>query len=87
MNTLFDENGMLNFDELVENSASYKKIMEDGIVTDYELAEQGGAVVALLKKIGEEFTYEQQQTVKELLAEISVLYTAYQYKELQSINY
>ena len=86
MNTLFDENGILNFDELVENSESYKTIMADGIVTDEELAEQADAVVALLQKIRAEFSDEQQQTVKELLAEISVLYTAYHYKELQSIN-
>lgn len=87
MNTLFDENGVLNLDELVENSASYRTIMEDGVVTDEELAEQANAVVALLQKIREDFTDEQQQTIKELLAEISVLYTAYHYKELQSINY
>ncbi len=36
----FKEKGMLNLDEAVMNQATFKKIMEDGIVTEQEIKEQ-----------------------------------------------
>ena len=39
MNTFFDESGGLNIDDLILQQPSFKKIMEDGIVTEEELAE------------------------------------------------
>ena len=44
----FNEKGILNIDELIMNNASFKKIMEDGIVTEEEIKEQSDKVVALL---------------------------------------
>lgn len=73
MNTFFDESGGLNIDDLILQQPSFKKIMEDGIVTEEELAEQKERVISLLKKIEQNFTSEQIDQVRELLAEISVL--------------
>ena len=73
MNTFFDESGTLNIDDLIIQQSSFKKIMEDGVVTDEELAEQKERVIALLKKLEQDLTPEQIDLVRELLAEISVL--------------
>lgn len=73
MNTFFDESGGLNIDDLILQQPSFQKIMEDGIVTEDELAEQKERVVSLLKKFEQNSTPEQIDQVRELLAEISVL--------------
>ncbi len=73
MNTFFDESDSLNIDDLILLQPSFKKIMEDGVVTDEELAEQKERVIALLKKLEQKLTPEQIDLVRELLAEISVL--------------
>ena len=73
MNTFFDESGTLNIDDLILEQPSFKKIMEDGVVTDEELAEQKERVIAILKKLELNLSPEQIDQVRELLAEISVL--------------
>ena len=73
MNTFFDEFGTLNIDDLILQQPSFKKIMEDGIVTEEELAEQKERVIAILKKLEHKFTPEQIDQIRELLTEISVL--------------
>lgn len=75
MNTFFDESGGLNIDDLILQQPSFQKIMEDGIVTEEELAEQKERVITLLKKFEKNSTPEQIDQVRELLAEISVLVT------------
>lgn len=83
----FDENGMLRLDEAVAERPTFKKIMEDQVVTDAELEEQANLVVSILKHIEETFPPEQLKQVEELLAETSVLYAANQYKELQELRH
>lgn len=83
----FDENGMLRLDEVVAERPTFKKIMEDQIVTDAELEEQANLVVSILKRIEATFPPEQLKQVEELLAETSVLYAANQYKELQELRH
>lgn len=73
MNTFFDETGTLNIDELILQQPSFKKIMEDGVVTEEEITGQKKRVIALLKKLEQDSTPEQIDLVRELLAEISVL--------------
>lgn len=73
MKTFFDESGGLNIDELILQQPSFQKIMEDGIVTEEELAEQKDRVIAILKKLEQNSTSEQIDQIRELLAEISVL--------------
>lgn len=73
MNTFFDESGGLNIDDLILQQPSFQKIMEDGVVTEDEIAEQRERVMALLKKLEQNSTPEQIDQIRELLAEISVL--------------
>ena len=73
MKTFFDESGGLNIDELILQQPSFQKIMEDGIVTEEELAEQKDRVITILKKLEQNSTSEQIDQIRELLAEISVL--------------
>ena len=76
MNTFFDNTGSLNLDELILNQPSFQKIMEDGVVTEEELAEQGQRVKDLLLKMEQTLSPNQIDQVRELLAEISVLVAA-----------
>lgn len=76
MNTFFDEAGTLNLDELIVNHPSFIRIMEDGVVTQEELAEQGQRVTNLLKQMEQTLSPDQIDQVRELLAEISVLVAA-----------
>ena len=82
MNTFFDETGTLNIDELILQQPSFRKIMEDGVVTEEEIAEQKERVIALLKKFEQESTPEQIDQVRELLAEISVLIAVRQIRDV-----
>lgn len=76
MNTFFDETGTLNLDELILNHPSFIRIMEDGVVTQEELTEQGQRVTDLLKRMEHTLSPDQIDQVRELLAEISVLVAA-----------
>lgn len=86
MNTFFDENGILNLDEAVMKITSFRKIMEDGIVTDSELTEQANHVTELFHEVEKSCTPGQAKLLQELLAEMSVLFAIYHYKELQTLK-
>ena len=73
MKTFFDESGGLNIDDLILEQPSFQKIMEDGIVTEEEIAKQKDRVIAILKNLEQNSTSEQIDQIRELLAEISVL--------------
>lgn len=73
MNTFFDNNGMLNIDELIVEQPSFIKIMEDGVVTEEELLEQSKRVESILKDIENTASPETIEKVRHLLAEVSVL--------------
>ena len=83
----FNEQGMLNLDEAVMNQPTFKKIMEDGIVTEQELKEQSERIVSILKSMEKNYTEEQQREIKELLVEVGVLFTTSQYHALQSLHF
>ena len=76
---------LLNVDELIVNRPSFKKIMEDGIVTDNELQEQTELVTNLLKEADRRFNAEDLEFIKELIAETNVLSAVYHYHELQKL--
>lgn len=86
MNTLFDENGMLNVGDIVADSASFKTIMADGIVTDDELTEQSHRAIAALRHIQDICTPEQQKAVLDAITELSVLFATYHIHELQELR-
>ena len=78
----FNEQGMLNLDEAVMNQPTFKKIMEDGIVTEQEVKEQSERIISILKSMEKNYTEEQQREIKELLVETGVLFTTSQYHEI-----
>lgn len=82
----FNENGILSIDEIVAKNASFQKIMEDGVITDEELKTQSDKVVAKLQEIEKKYNQEQLTEIKELLAELSVLYAVYNIHSIQNIN-
>lgn len=83
MNTFFEEDGILNIDDLVMAQPSFQKMIEDGVITEKELQEQSNRVISSLKAFEATATEEQIDSVRELLAEISVLVAARQIFEKQ----
>jgi len=86
MRSFLDEQGLLNLDEVIMKSSSFQQIMEDGIVTEEELKAQSDRVMALIEKVQQMCSEEQQVAVKELMAEMNVLYVAYHYMNLKTIG-
>ena len=82
----FNEKGILNIDEIVANNASFKKIMEDGIVTEEEGKVQSDKVIAMLHDMEAKYSQEQLAEIKSLLAETSVLYAVYNFHSIQNID-
>jgi len=82
----FNEEGILNIDEAVLETPSYKKIMEDGIVTEEELVSQAQKVVSMLQTMEKKYNEEQLSEIKALLTESSVLYAVYSIHSIQNIN-
>lgn len=86
MQTLFDENGLLNIADIVSTHPSYKAIMEDGIVTYKELRDQADSTIASLRRLQAICNEEQQNAILEAISEMSVLFAAYHNHELQNLN-
>lgn len=82
----FNEDGILNIDEMVANNESFKNIMEDGIVTEEEIKNQSEKVVAMLHDMETKYSEEQLAEIKELLTETFVLYTVFNYNSLLNIK-
>lgn len=82
----FNEEGILNIDEAVLETPSYKKIMEDGIVTEEELVIQAQKVVSMLQTMEKKYNEEQLLEIKALLTEASVLYAVYNIHSIQNLN-
>ena len=86
MKNLLDENGLLTLDELIVKSPSFQQIMADGIVTEEELKMQSEKVTALIEKVEQMCNDNQLAAIKELIAEMNVLYAVYNYMNLKSIG-
>ncbi|MDO4756880.1 MAG: hypothetical protein Q4A54_11065 [Parabacteroides sp.] len=82
----FNEEGILNIDEMVVNNASFKNIMEDGVITEEEIKAQSDKVVAMLHEMEAKYSEEQLTEIKNLLVESSVLYAVYNFHSIQNIN-
>ena len=72
MKKLFDEKGFLNIEDLIMNTPSFQKIVEDQVITEEEIREQSERVANILKDIEEKCNDEQIELVRNLLAEVSV---------------
>lgn len=86
MQTLFDENGVLNIADIVSGNPRYKAIMEDGVVTEEELKSQVEQTVATLKKLQTLCNEEQQSAILDAISELSVLNAVYHNYQLQQIR-
>ncbi len=82
----FNEEGILNIDEMIVNNASFKNMMEDGVVTDDEIKAQSDKVVSMLHDMEAKYNDEQLTEIKNLLAESSVLYAVYNFYSIQNLN-
>ena len=82
---LLDESGILDIDDAVLKNDSFKKIMEDGIVTDEELLEQSTKVSELVKEASK-FPEDVQEFIEKLLVETCVLSAVSQAYAKQSEN-
>lgn len=81
----FDQNGILDIDELVANNPSFKKMMEDDVITEDELRTQSEKVLKMLHDMEGAYTTEQLQEIKALLSEASVLYAVYNYYSIHNL--
>lgn len=84
---LFNEQGILDIDEMIAQEPSFQNIMADGVVTDEELRQQSERVIALLHEAQQRFNDDDLQFIKTLFAEINVLSAIYRYYELQNLNH
>ena len=78
---------LLNIDETITRTESFRKIMDDGIVTDDELREQSERVAALLAETEKRFQAEDLELIQQLFDETNVLSAIFHYHELQNLRY
>ena len=83
---LFNEQGLIDIDEMIAQEPSFQKIMQDGIVTDDELKQQSELVISLLHEVENRLSEDDQLLIKRLFAETNVLTAIYHYHSLQNIR-
>jgi hypothetical protein len=79
------ETGTLLLDEYVVEMGSYRRIVEDAVITDAELVEQTQRVTSLLRQLEETLSPEAKALATEALGELAVL-NALQVKRLQAAS-
>jgi hypothetical protein len=79
------ETGHLLLDEYVLEMDSYRRIVEDDVITDDELVEQTERVASLLGQLEEALSPEAKAIATETLSELAVL-SALQVKRLQTTS-
>ncbi len=79
------ETGTLLLDEYVLEMDSYRRIVEDEVITDAELVEQTQRVASLLGRLEEALSSEVKALATETLGELAVL-NALQVKRLQAAS-
>ena len=79
------ETGALMLDEYVVEMESYRRIVEDEIITDAELIEQTQRVTSLLQQLEETLALEAKAIATEALGELAVL-NALQVRRLQAAS-
>jgi hypothetical protein len=79
------ETGTLMLDEYVVEMDSYRRIIEDAVITDAELVEQTQRVTSLLRQLEATLSPEANAIATEALGELAVL-NALQVKRLQAAS-
>lgn len=67
------QTGALLLDDYVSRT-SYRKVMEDGVVTDAEIAEQAQRVLSLLRTLEAMLAPEARAVATDAFCELAVLY-------------
>ena len=75
-----------DIDGMLEENESFRKVMEDGIVTEDEIKALSDNVVSVLHDIEARFSDEQQAEVRSLMVEACALFAAWHYHSVQSLN-
>lgn len=74
--SLFDaKTGVFNLDEHIVLRETFKRIMNDGVVTSEEVKQQGELVVALLKQLDNILDEKEKSLVVDAICEICILYS------------
>ncbi|MGH3144560.1 MAG: hypothetical protein ACRDTR_02035 [Rubrobacter sp.] len=79
------ETGTLLLDEYVVEMDSYRRIVEDAVITDAELVEQIQRVTSLLRRLEEAISPEAKAIATEALGELAVL-NALQVRRMQAAS-
>ena len=79
------DTGTLLLDEYVLEMDSYRRIVEDEVITDAELVEQTQRVASLLGRLEEALSSEVKALATETLGKLAVL-SALQVKRLQAAS-
>lgn len=82
----FNEDGTLRINEAIAEQPSFKKIMEDGIITTDEIARQSELVLSLIHKLDDALSAEHKQLVQQLLIESNVLSAIYNHYEMNTTS-
>lgn len=82
----FNQQGIIDIDEIVSQEPTFQNILADGIVTEDELYNQSKRVIALLREAEQQFDENDQQFIKNLFAETCVLSEVYHYYSIQNIQ-
>ncbi|MBR2975245.1 MAG: hypothetical protein IKC57_00155 [Alistipes sp.] len=82
----FNEEGILAIDDMVMENASFRRIMEDGVITEEEIKAQSDKVLAMLRSMEVKYSAEQLAEIRDMLVESSVLYALYNIYSIQSIS-
>ena len=82
---LFNEQGIIDIDDMIAQQPSFQNIMADGIITEEELRIQSERVIDLFHQAEQHFSEEDQQFIKKLFVETNVLSAIYHYYELQNL--
>lgn len=72
-NTFFDNDGALNLNEAIYNHPSYKRILEDHVVSKEELLEQYDLVLKLFNQIEQVCDDNQKELIKNVILEMNIL--------------
>lgn len=83
----FNKEGFLNLDELVMKNATFRKIIDDNVVTDEEIVEQSARVLNLYRELEKEFSDKQLELIAETIVQTSVLQSISKIRELQDFQH
>lgn len=77
---------MFRIEEMEAQSPTFRKVMDDEIATDEEVAQQSALVLNLYRELETEFTEAQLARIADVIVQTGVLQSVMQLKELQEFH-